>query len=173
MKKNIVVIFLILMILCLGCSKDEQTDAMKFKGEYEKYNGELIELNIDEENIIKYVSREEVNKIIKSKTGVIFIGDPSDNLSRVAINLLLEASSSTDLSKIYYIDRLDNIEGLEKIENKKVPLVLNVLDGEVKSYHVGTIEDKDKLTEDEKMELYNIYIEGIHEVLQDSCDERC
>lgn len=160
----------ICLLLISGCSSKEKTDAIKFKEEYEKYNNSKIELEIDENNIITYATTEEINKIIKEKTGVIFIGSPKDNLSRTAIKTLLEASDSTDLTTIYYIDKIDNIEG---IEEKKTPIVLNVLEGEVVSYHTGTINDSTKLSEDDELELYNIYLDGIHEVLQDSCDERC
>lgn len=165
---------ILLISICLflisGCSSKEKTDAIKFKEEYEKYNDSKIELEIDENNIITYATTEEINKIIKEKTGVIFIGSPKDNLSRTAIKTLLEASDSTDLTTIYYIDKIDNIEG---IEEKKTPLVLNILEGEIVNYHTGTINDSTNLSEDDELELYNIYLDGIHEVLQDSCDERC
>lgn len=170
MKLKKILLISISLLLISGCSSKEKTDAIKFKEEYEKYNDSKIKLEIDENNIITYATTEEINKIIKEKTGVIFIGSPKDNLSRTAIKTLLEASDSTDLTTIYYIDKIDSIEG---IEEKKTPLVLNVLEGEVISYHTGTINDSTNLSEDDELELYNIYLDGIHEVLQDSCDERC
>lgn len=170
MKLKKILLISISLLLISGCSSKEKTDAIKFKEEYEKYNDSKIKLEIDENNIITYATTEEINKIIKEKTGVIFIGSPKDNLSRTAIKTLLEASDSTDLTTIYYIDKIDNIEG---IDDKKTPLVLNVLEGEVISYHTGTINDSTNLSEDDELELYNIYLDGIHEVLQDSCDERC
>ena len=170
MKLKKILLISISLLLISGCSSKEKTDAIKFKEEYEKYNDSKIKLEIDENNIITYATTEEINKIIKEKTGVIFIGSPKDNLSRTAIKTLLEASDSTDLTTIYYIDKIDSIEG---IEEKKTPLVLNVLEGEVISYHTGTINDSTNLSEDDELELYNIYLDGIHEVLQDYCDERC
>ena len=127
MKKKILLI-LIIFVLLIGCTKKEQTDALKFKEEYEKYNDSKIKLEISEENIIKYATNEEINNIIKNKSGVIFIGNPKDNLSRVAIKYLLEASESTDLKNIYYINNISEIEG---IENKQIPIVIYVLDGKV------------------------------------------
>lgn len=173
MKFKIVTISILCLILCIGCSEPKQTDAIKFKEEYEKYNDKKIKLDIDEENIVKYATSEKINNLIKDKTGVIFIGKPNDNLSRTAINILLQAADSTDLNAIYYIDNLDNIEGLNDIKDPKIPLVINILEGKIVSYHIGTIDDKTKLSEDEEMQLYNIYLDSIHEVLQDSCDERC
>ena len=35
------------------------------------------------------------------------------------------------------------------------------------------IDDKVDLSEDETIDLYNIYLEGIHKVLQDACNESC
>ena len=149
MKLKKILLISISLLLISGCSSKEKTDAIKFKEEYEKYNDSKIKLEIDENNIITYATTEEINKIIKEKTGVIFIGSPKDNLSRTAIKTLLEASDSTDLTTIYYIDKIDSIEG---IEEKKTPLVLNVLEGEVISYHTGTINDSTNLSEDDELE---------------------
>lgn len=173
MKIKKIILVTICLTILIGCSNKEITDAIKFKEEYEKYNNKLTELEIDENNIVTYAPKDKINKIINSGTGVIFIGTPKDNLSRCAINILLQAADSTDLNVIYYIDSLDDIEGLEKIEDLKIPIVINVLEGKIISYHIGTIDSKETLTEDEELELYNTYTNGIHEVLQDACDERC
>jgi hypothetical protein len=173
MKLKIILISICSLILITGCSSTKETDALKFKKEFEKYNDTKVKLDIDKDNIIKYATVDEINKIIEKKTGVIFIGNPKDNLSRVAINILLQAADSTDLKTIYYISNLDNIKGLDNIENKKTPLVVNVLKGEIISTHSGTINNKTKLSSDEEMELYNNYTDGIHSVLEDACDERC
>ena len=161
------VLLIVIVILLTACTK-ELTDSTKFKQEYEKYNKEKIELTIPEENIIEYKTKEEINKIIEKDTGVIFIGSPDDNKSRTSIKLLLEASDSTDLQKIYYIDNIKGIK-LDNIDNK-TPIVLFILDGKVLSY---SINEKEELTEDEEIDLYNNYLEGIHQVLQDTCDEEC
>ena len=164
------ILLLIIIALLIGCT-NSKSDAIKFKKEYESYNKSNIKLKISENNIIKYKTTEEINKIIKEKTGVIFIGSPKDNLSRTSIKILLDASESTDLKNIYYIDSLKNIK--LDIDNLKMPIVLNILEGKITSYHIGTINDKYKLSESEELELYNIYTDGIHEVLQDTCDEEC
>ena len=161
------ILLIVIVILLTACTK-ELTDSTKFKQEYEKYNKEKIELTIPKENIIEYKTKEEINKIIEKDTGVIFIGSPKDNKSRTSIKLLLEASDSTDLQKIYYIDNIKGIK-LDNIDNK-TPIVLFILDGKVLSY---VTNEKEELTEDEKIDLYNNYLEGIHQVLQDTCDEEC
>lgn len=168
MKYKRIALLIILTIFITACNK-ELTDSLKFKKEYEKYNNEKIELNISETNIIEYKTEEEINEIIKTKSGVIFIGTPKDNKSRISIKLLLDASESTDLQEIYYIDSIKNIK-VENIDKSTVPIVLFILEGKIVDKY--TLE-KEKLTEDEEIDLYNNYLEGIHKVLQDTCDEEC
>lgn len=173
MKKSKFII-IILCFLCLACGKKEENgDSIKFKEEYEKYNEEYVSVEISEVNLIKYSTVEEVNQIIQGGTGVIYIGSPKDNVSRRAVDVLLGVAHNTDLEEIYYVDSLDGILGLEDIEDQRIPIVLFVLDGKIEKYHVGTIEDKTDLSDDELVELYNIYSEGLHTVLGDACDERC
>ncbi len=172
MKKKFVV--MMLCFLCLGCGKKEELgDSIRFKEEYEQYNEEYISLKISESNLIKYSTVEEVNQIIKEGTGVIYIGSPQDDLSRRVVDILFSVASNTGLEQIYYFDSLDEINGLEDIQDLNIPLVLFVAEGDILSYHIGTIDGKVDLSEDEVVQLYNIYLDGIHQVLGDACDERC
>ena len=68
-------LFIILVLICVGCTNNKVSDSVKFKREYEKYNNEYLKLDIDEDNIIKYSDVQEINKIISSGTGVIFVGN--------------------------------------------------------------------------------------------------
>ncbi len=157
---------IIIALFLVACS-NKPTDAIKFKKEYEKYNDTKIELTISENNIIEYKTNEEINKIIK-ETGVIYIGSPKDNKSRQALKLLLEAADSTDIQKIYYIDSLKGID--LSIDNAKTPIILFILNGEIVEYNIN---EKETMSEDEEIDLFNTYLKGIHEVLQDTCDEEC
>ena len=170
MNKNILII--LLCFLCLGCNS-KNGDSIALNKEEEKYNDKYIKLDIDEDNIIKYSDVDSVNKIIKSGSGVIFIGNPRDDISRRAIDILFKVSDSTDLDKIYYIDGLDGILGLDNIKDIKVPVVLFVLKGDIVRYQVGIIGDSVDMSHDDEMKLYNNYLEGIHDVLEDTCDEEC
>ena len=167
MKKKLYII--LLCLLCCACTNSKTT----IKEEYEKYNKEYVKVDLTNANIVKYSNTKEINKIIKSGTGVIFFGSPKDNLSRVVVDILLDVVNNTDLDHIYYLDNLDGITGIDNIESKKIPLVLFVLDGKIVSYHVGTVNDKIELTDDEIVEIYNLYSDGVHQVLQDACDENC
>lgn len=167
------IILILLCFFCLACRKEEKTDEVLFKEEYENYNNQYISLEISEHNLMKYSSVEEVNHLIQNGTGVIYIGRAADDLSRRVADVLIDVANNTDLDVIYYLKELDGIVGIEEITKEEIPIVLFVLDGKITSYHVGTIEDKVDLSEDEVLQLYNIYMNGIHEVLQDACDERC
>ncbi len=169
MYKKILII--IICLLCCACFQKEETSP--FKEEWEKYNGKYLKLELENTNIIKLSTTSEINKVIEKGTGVIFIGNPKNNLSRRAISILLEVANNTDLEKIYYLDNYDEINNIQSIENIKIPLVLFVVEGKIVNYRVGTVEDKEELTDDETIELYNFYLEGVHQVLQDACDERC
>ena len=164
-------IIVVLCLMCLGCGKRDSVS--RFNREYEKYNSEYIELDLGDSSFVHYSNLDEVNKIIREGTGVIFIGRPKDNLSRRVVSVLFEVVDNTDLDKIYYLDSLDEIEGIDSIDSLKMPLVLFVLEGKIVSYRVGTIDDKVDLSDDELIELYNFYSDGVHKVLQDACDESC
>lgn len=166
MKK---ILYILFILLCCGCSNDRVVnDVDNFKKEYEGYNNEYIELDLENSSIIKYSDSDEINKILESGSGVIFIGSPLDNVSRRVIDVLLQVASGTSLDRIYYIDNIDNI-------NDDVSLgdVLFILDGKVINKHSGTIDNKLELNDEELLELYNIYSKGIHDILGDTCDERC
>lgn len=167
------IVLVLLCFFCLACGKEEKTDEGLFKEEYESYNGQYIDLEISQNNLMKYSTVDEVNTLIQSGTGVVYIGKPDDDLSRKAVDVLIDVANNTDLETIYYLEELDGVVLGTEITEQKVPLVLFVLDGKITSYHVGTIDDKVDLSEDEVIQLYNIYMNGIHEVLQDACDERC
>ena len=165
MKKYLIVI-LCLFLLC-GCKKEEEVKTV-IKNEYEKYNSEYYKVEIDDDSIVNKVDADKINSILKSGSGVIFIGNVRDNVTRYALSIFLQVASGTSLDNLYYIDSIDGID-----REVKYGEVLFVHDGNVVSSHVGTIDDKLDLSDEELMELYNIYSDGIHEVLGDTCDERC
>lgn len=229
-KKLGLFLFLITMIFCLsGCFNKKESDALRFKEEYESLNGVeskngkvYPEVLVDENNIIEYVNMKEASDIVDEGTGVFYFGYASCPWCRNAISVLLKAAENTDLEKIYYVDMEDkrdvmtlneagevvitkkaakgyydlvdeledilldynikNDEGNEVSTGMKriyVPLVVFVVNGEIVDYHLDTVaSQKDpyvSLNEEQQIELYNIYSDGIHEVLGDVCmeEEHC
>ena len=71
-------------------------------------------------------------------------------------------------------------DGIEHNTSKKriyVPLVVFIKDGEIVDYHANTVDSQVdpyiKLNDEEHDSLYNIYLNGIHKVLDDVCDSKC
>lgn len=223
MKKNviilsvIVVIALVIAILFFLLNNKGMSDGERFKQEYEELNDSHLEVNIDSDNMIKYISLEEAIDIIKNDTGVIYFGYPSCPWCRNAVPVLLDAASSTSLDTIYYVnaynirdvkeidddgnivttnegDRLyddllevlddildpytiidDNGEVIDLGEKRLyVPMVLFVKDGEVVSYHLSTVDSREdpsiSLNDSQRDELYNIYLDGINNVVGGICN---
>lgn len=160
MKKIIVAILLIILIT--GCNTNK--DNIKFKEEYESLNDTLTNITIKEDNYMKYIDKDEVIKTINKGTGVIYIGSASNNECREMINILIEAADSTDIKTIYYYNDEDTSFLSNYVENTSIPLVLFVYEGKITSYKQG-ISNKE--------ELLDVYLDGIHEVLNDICNEEC
>lgn len=123
-KKVLLFILLFSLFITYGCSKDESiSDAQKFKEEYESYNGkqtssgkDYLEVNILEDNVIKYSSLSEVLDIVNNGTGVIYLGYPTCPWCRNMISPLLAASDSTSLDTIYYVNMHDERDTIEYVD---------------------------------------------------------
>ena len=90
-------------------------DEVSFKKEYESLNGtnlsdgeKLKKVTIADDNNVVYTGLDEVVDLIKDGSGVIYFGYPTDNMSRIALPILLQAISSTDLDKLYYVRVREN-----------------------------------------------------------------
>ncbi len=85
-----------------------------------------------------------------------------------------------DLSSILDDYIVKDSDGIEHNTSKKriyVPLVVFIKDGEIVDYHANTVDSQVdpyvKLNDEEHESLYNIYLNGIHKVLDDVCDSKC
>lgn len=133
MKKKLIII--IVLVLALGTifgviyTKDKklkETDAYKFKQEYESLNGQKNDsgkkyrtLNISKDNRIKYsTAKEIVSKIDHNESFVVYFGFAKCPWCRSMVENLLDLADekSTD---IYYVDVLDIRDTLE-VKNGKV-----------------------------------------------------
>ncbi|MDD4623774.1 MAG: thioredoxin family protein [Bacilli bacterium] len=125
MKKNIFFsIFLVSLFFTVSIiifynfgNKDIQskiTDSKKFKEEYENLNNELksdginkyTEINIIEDNVIKYSTYDEIMNILEDGTGVIYFGYPECPWCRNAAPELVKVAKETGLETIYYFDNM-------------------------------------------------------------------
>lgn len=106
---------------------DKNTDAYKFKVEYESLNNKesyknnkYRELNIDKDNMIKYSSAKEVlDKINNNESFIIYFGFAKCPWCRSMIeNLLSLAKQNNEV--IYYVDVLEIRDTLEVKDGKVV-----------------------------------------------------
>ncbi len=130
-KKTRISIGLILVVLCIGAillfhHKTQELDsALKFKEEYEQYNGRITdegytypELQISKKNVMYYATSQEVISLLKHGTGIIYFGTPSNPWCRNAVSVLLQASESTNINRIYYLDLTKKYDVYEMKNNQ-------------------------------------------------------
>lgn len=114
MKKKIIIFsVLILLILGLIFLTSKKVDN-KFEAEYEMLNGEKTEngkkylnINISKDNPIVYADYDKIFEILDN-TGVIYFGFPECPWCRNAVPVLLKAAKETNISKIYYMNNLED-----------------------------------------------------------------
>lgn len=134
MKKNILIIIvavLIVLVTTFSIFKNNtnvETDASKFKKEYESLNNtynesskhDYVKVEIDNDNPIVYSNYEEVVDILKNKTGVIYFGFKECPWCRNAVPVLIDAAKELGIDKIYYYDNKDSRDQKSLDENGNI-----------------------------------------------------
>lgn len=108
--KKIVILLIFLLLTGCSCNKNIETDAKKFKDEYESLNTkinpnndkEYMEINIDEDNPMVYATYDEVKELIKKGTAVIYFGFPECPWCRNTVPVLIDVAKEMGIEKIYY-----------------------------------------------------------------------
>ena len=107
-----------IVVLVLACSigfykvftsiENKETDAEKFASEY----------SIDNDNVFVYRTLEEINKILKNGTGIVYLGFPECPWCKAYVPYLNEVAKKAKLDKIYYFnilkDRKNNTDNYKK-----------------------------------------------------------
>ncbi len=117
MKKILFSLLIIMLVFVTGCDQNtEKTDAVAFKEEYEALNSddEYHDIDISEDNAIKYSNYQEVMEVLDG-TGVILFGFPECQWCRNAIPVLLNAASDMEVETIYYFNAL-SIRDTKKLD---------------------------------------------------------
>lgn len=113
MKKGLFLVFLLMGVISLSVydmKEKNVSDPLKFKEEYEGFNGEKNDyfeyrnLSITEKNPIIYSSAEEiVQKIENNETFIVYFGDPECPWCRSVIEQAINSANENGISKIYYV----------------------------------------------------------------------
>ena len=160
-NKNLLIIGLVLMVVCLGIllvlSIDKVNDGID-NGDAIKFAEEYTE--VGEDNIYVYRTYEEIVKILENGTGIVLLGFPECPWCQRYAVYLNEVAKDLDFDKIYYYniyeDRKNNTEEYQKIVslisdnlqyddegNKRiyVPSVIAVNKGEIVGFDDETAWD--------------------------------
>lgn len=163
-------------------NKDKNTDAYKFKKEYESLNGKRSEsgktyrtLNISKNNRIKYsTAKEIVEKIENNETFIVYFGFAKCPWCRSMVENLLDLADEYD-TDIYYVDVLDIRNTIELKDGRVVTTkkgdkyylkLLLKLDNVLSDYVLET-ENKNELNTGEK----RIYAPNVVAVVQGKAEK--
>ena len=106
---------------------NKATDSVKFKTEYEEYNGkknfmdkEYLKVSISDKNIVQYSTYDEVFSILEGKSGVIYFGFPTCPWCRNLVPVLLDAAEDAGIDTIYYLNALEERDKKSLDENGEI-----------------------------------------------------
>ncbi len=126
----IAVVFLIavgISVYFLAFKKDNSSDAIKFKTEYESFNDKkyddkekYLNVNIEEDNLYVYKSDVEILDVLENQTGVVLFGFSKCPYCRSIVNILNEVAKDNKIEKIYYVDILNIRDSYEIMDNTAV-----------------------------------------------------
>jgi len=130
--KNKKILFIALPVLCAVAAvlafifMRPEKDALKFKKEYEALNGQVAfgelkysELEISENNPMKYADYGDLLEVIHSKSGIIYLGFPGCPWCRSALPVLLDVAKDNNIETIYYMN-IQNERDSFVVENEKL-----------------------------------------------------
>lgn len=166
MKKiTILALTLVVLFTLTGCT-NKDTDAYKFKEEYEKINnqksksGKMIRpLKISEDNPFVYSTcKEIVEKIENKESFIVYFGFNDCPWCRSIITQLIKASKDKKVDKIYYVDvkEIRDVKDFDESGNiittkegdESYMKLLELLDNVLSDYELT--KDDEKISTNEK-----------------------
>lgn len=187
--KKLLFLLVVGLILVTGCSIKKTTElsnSEKFAAEY----------SVSKDNPFVYATIDEVLQILKEGTGIIFFGNSDCEWCVASAEILNEAFNYKNVSKVYYYNpknirdnqtkeykQLIELLGqsLEKDEKEKsylyLPDIYFVKNGKIIGHNNdaatmdGTVEEA--LTQENKKELKNKYLELISKYNAGECTNEC
>lgn len=180
-KIYIPIISILVIILCfLALKLDEKNNNIinttasniKFMEEYTSLNGKTDELGnaysevlLDSNNIYYYANENEIIELLKSGTGVIYLGYPTNNYSRNIVDILNEVVSEYDYDKIYYYNIKPIMSSVVIDNDNKVVLnkgnafyyeLLSILNDFLDYYTVLDNNNEEVILEEKKIEVPSV-----------------
>ena len=102
-KGKLLLLIFICLLLVTGCKKEE-TDAIKFKKDFESLN-DIYSVNISEDNHFVVSSAEDILELISNnKSFVVLFGSSSDYYTRTIMEVLDSSVHAAGLPELYYVD---------------------------------------------------------------------
>ena len=136
MRKSAIIIVVIVAMFSVFIGykyyKDDNVvvneNAKKFKKEYEALNDKVNETNgkkypfvkVVNESVVKYSSYEEILEVLKTGTGVIYLGYPECPWCRNLVPIMLSAATEAELDTIYYLNIKEDRDLLMLDSNKNI-----------------------------------------------------
>ena len=166
---SLIILFsLIAIVYCIYLvinRNKEVTDAVKFRNEYMELNDKMNEdevytrVIISENNTVKYITLEKLLTILKSETGLIYIGNSTSTECRNIVETLVDVAIEKN-ETIYYYNKDLNVEALKIINNyyleknginynSNIPIVLSVSKGKIVDFedNINTLSVKTRIVE--------------------------
>ncbi len=171
---GVIVIILLSILYLLFLNKE--SDAIKFKKEYESLNNTTRDsdgakynnISIDKSNPIKYVDTKGTLDVLESDKAILYIGANWCPWCRSAVPVLFEVAKKYNIKTIYYLN-LDDEKSSFEIKDGKLIKTVNGTDGYYKL--LDKLDDllRDyKLTDENNIEydtkekrIYMPYVLGI------------
>jgi thiol-disulfide isomerase/thioredoxin len=197
MKKiKFLLVLFVAIILLTGCSKKEsevvETDATKFKEEYESLNGTINEssgseirtISISEDNPIIYKEAGDIVSAIENKeTFLVYFGFASCPWCRSVVPTMLSVASNLGIKKIYYVDVSEIRDTLTLDDNNKVVEskkgtddyyeLLDLLSSVLSDYKLTTSSGKKVNTKEKRIYAPNVVavVDGTPTMLESGISE--
>lgn len=125
-KKKLIILTVLLLapILIAGCTKktnskknaSENVDSKNFRKEYQE---------VSKNNPFVYKDVDEIIKIMKNGTGVVYLGYPECPWCQAYVKYLNEVAKEVGIEKIYYC----NTKKVKETSMDKYHYLINLLDG--------------------------------------------
>ena len=188
MKKNIIIglsliIIISAMILVIISMKTDNNntiiyteDEIKFKNEYEKYNGMdsddnslLKSIEINSDNNVKYINNSELLSVLTEGTNIIYFGWADNNWCRTVVPILTQLIRYNNIETLYYYDFKSLKDGYLNNDEESVNLyneILNIIGNDINTYYDDT--DSKKIQAPTVVFIKNGEYIGLHSMTVDT-----